>query len=257
MLALDDTLLMAFADGELDAVTAEEVMATISHDQDAQDKIRQFRRSTQLVRAVFEQPHFRRDAVPRRASLLTRATPKLSSWSQYSLVAASLALFLIGMGAGGGLVLFKPGPSFSDRMLDEVADYHSLYARESEHQVEVSAARLAHIETWLGNRLHSKLTVPDLTAHGLTFVGARLLGVDGTPVAQLLYQAPGREHEPVAFCIAPDTSNDTEMRGEVYAGLQEVTWGRSGYRYVLAGWETPELLFTLANELAPKFPKAL
>src|SRR5450432_358830 len=119
MLALDDTLLMAFADGELDAVTARQVMATIADDVDAQAKVRQFRRSTQLVRAVFEQPHFRRAAPPRRPSLLSRATPRLSSWSQHSLVAASLALFLLGMGAGGGLVLIKPGPSFADRMLDE------------------------------------------------------------------------------------------------------------------------------------------
>jgi anti-sigma factor RsiW len=257
MLALDDTILMAFADGELDAATAKEVMATIAFDEDAQDKVRQFRRSTQLVRAVFEQPHFRRAAAPRRASLLSWATSRPSSWSRYSLVAASLALFLLGMGAGGGLTLLRPGASFSDRLLDEVADYHSLYARESEHQVEVSAARLAHIETWLGNRLHNKLEVPDLSAHGLTFVGARLLGVDGTPVAQLLYQAPGREHEPVALCIAADASNDTEMRGDVYAGLQEVTWSQSGYRYVIAGWESPEFLFGLANELSPKLLKTL
>jgi anti-sigma factor RsiW len=256
MLALDDTMLMAFADGELDAETAKEVMATIAFDEDAQDKVRQFRRSTQLVRAVFDQPHFRPAASSRRAGLLSWVTSHPSSWSRYSLAAASLALFLLGMGAGGGLTTLR-APTFGDRMLDEVADYHSLYARETEHQVEVSAARLAHIETWLGNRLHSKLTVPDLSDHGLTFVGARLLGVDGKPVAQLLYQAPGREHEPVALCIAPDPSNDTQMRGDVYAGLQEVTWSESGYRYVVAGWEAPDFLFELATELAPKLSKAL
>jgi anti-sigma factor RsiW len=257
MLALDDTLLMAFADGELDAAMAKEVMASIAHDEDAQDKVRQFRRSTQLVRAVFEQPHFRAAMPARRVSLLSRAMPRPSSWSSHSLMAASLALFLLGMGAGGGLTMVRSGPSFGDRLLDEVADYHTLYAREAEHQVEVPAIRLAHIESWLGNRLHRKLTVPDLSAHGLTFVGARLLGVDGTPVAQLLYQAPGREHEPVAFCIAPEMGADEAARGEVYAGMQEVTWNRSGYRYVLAGWETRDFLFSLATELAPRLQQSL
>jgi anti-sigma factor RsiW len=256
MLALDDALLMAFADGELDSATAKEVMASIAYDDDAQHKVRQFRRSTQLVRAVFEQPHIRATQ-SRRASLLSRAAPRLSSWSQHSLVAASLALFLLGMGAGSGLTLMKSGETFSERLLDEVADYHALYAREAEHQVEVPAIRLAHIETWLGDRLHRKLTVPDMSAHGLTFIGARLLGVDGVPVAQLLYQAPGREHEPVALCIAPDLSADEEARGAVYAGTQEVTWSRSGYRYILAGWETRDFLFSLASELAPKIQSTL
>jgi anti-sigma factor RsiW len=250
MPALDDTLLMALADGELDVATASVVAAAIAHDPDAQDKVLRFRRSADLVRAVFDQPHLRQE-MPTRRGMLPPRRPRPPSWPQHSLIAASLALFLLGMGAGAGIILIKPAPSFSEKLLDEVADYHGLYAHESEHQVEVSAARLTHIEAWLGNRLHRQLVVPDLAAHGLTFVGARLLSVDGTAVAQLLYQAPGREHEPIALCIAQDKTPDAEVRGEENAGLQEVTWSRSGYSYVLAGWETRAFLTSLASELAP------
>jgi hypothetical protein len=76
-------------------------------------------------------------------------------------------------------------------------------------------------------------------------------------VAQLLYQAPGREHEPMAFCIAEDKSPDAAARGEESAGLQEVTWTRSGYSYVLAGWETPHFLASVASELALKLERSL
>jgi anti-sigma factor RsiW len=257
MPALDDTLLMAFADGELDAATADQVKASIAHDPDALEKVRQFRQSTQLLRELFDQPQFRRMRSGPPEVPVLRGKPRSFSWPSHSLIAASMALFLLGMGAGAGVILVKPGPSFSERLLDEVADYHVLYARESEHQVEVSATRVAHIETWLGNRLHRTLEVPDLSARGLTFVGARLLSVDGAPVAQLLYQAPGREHEPMAFCIAEDKSPDAAARGEEYNGLQEVTWSRSGYSYVLAGWESQDFLQSLASELAPKLDRTL
>jgi anti-sigma factor RsiW len=257
MPTLDDTLLMAFADGELDQAAAAEVSACIAHDPDAQDKVRQFRQSANLVRAVFDQAHLRPGVPGHREIPQAQPKAKLSSWPRQSLMAASLAMFLLGIGTGAGLILARPGPIFSDRLLDEVADYHLLYARESEHQVEVPATRLAHIEAWLGDRLHRKLVVPDLSAQRLTFVGARLLSVDGVPVAQLLYQAPGHEHQPMAFCIAPDGSPDAALRGEEHDGLREVTWSRSGYTYVLAGWETQDFLTSIASELAPELQRTL
>ncbi|HEY0422624.1 MAG TPA: anti-sigma factor [Rhodopila sp.] len=253
----DDMTLMAFADGELDQATARDVSEFIARDLDAQDKVRQFQQSADLVRAVFAQPHFRQPSPVRRKVRRSPVAFAPFSRPRYSLIAASLALFLVGMGAGAGVILVNPGPSFSERLLDEVADYHTLYAREAEHQVEVPANRLAHIETWLGNRLHRPLAVPDLSARGLTFVGARLLSVDGAPVAQLLYHAPGREHQPVALCIAADKTPDAAVRGEEYSGVHEVTWSRGGYSYVIAGWETNDFLVSLAAELEPKFELSL
>lgn len=257
MPALNDTLLMAFADGELDAVTVEKVRALIAHNPEAKRKVGQFQQSTLLLRAVVDQPYLR-PAKPSASEIpLLRWKPRPLFWQRHSLTAASLVLFLLGMGAGAGVILVKPGPSFSERLLEEVADYHTLYARESEHQVDVPAVRLAHIETWLGDRLHTTLVVPDFSAHGLTFVGARLLSIEGRPVAQLVYQAPGREHEPIAFCIVQDQSPDAAPREEDIAGLQEITWRRSGYSYVLAGWETRDFLVSLASELTPKLERTL
>ncbi len=255
MPTLDDTLLMAFADGELDPPAAAKVTAHIAHDPDARDKVKKFRQSANLVRAVFDQHRLR----PETPDINQRPQPgvKLSGWRRHSLMAASLAMFLLGSGTGAGLILARPNPIFADRLLDEVADYHLLYAGESEHQVEVPATRLVHIEAWLGDRLHRKPVVPDLSAQRLAFVGARLLSVDGVPVAQLLYQAPDREHQPLALCIAPDGSPDAAARSEAHAGLQEVTWSRSGYTYVLAGWETQEFLASLAAGLEPELQQSL
>jgi anti-sigma factor RsiW len=108
-----------------------------------------------------------------------------------------------------------------------IADYHVVYARESEHQIEVPARRLDHIQAWLGERLHRNLLVPDLSDRGLTFEGARLLVVDGQPVAQLVYSAPDRPHEPLALCISFGASGEGAVRTESRDGVRLALWRRS------------------------------
>lgn len=82
-------------------------------------------------------------------------------------------------------------------MMDEIAAYHLVYARQTEHLAEVPAERREHIEAWLGSLLNRSLKVPDLSSQGLKFEGARLLAIDAYPVAQLLWS---REHgDPVAL----------------------------------------------------------
>ena len=95
---------------------------------------------------------------------------------------------------------------------------------------------LAHIEAWFGAVLHRTLRIPDLSDRGLTFVGGRLLVVDGVPVTQLLYRWPGRPHEPFGLCISPDPSSERGLTTDAREGLQQVLWRRKGYTYVLVGW---------------------
>jgi anti-sigma factor RsiW len=92
----------------------------------------------------------------------------------------------------------------------QVAQYHKIYAREQRHLVEVSAAETPHIEQWLGKRLDDlAFKVPDLSAFGLTFKGARMLVVNGAPVAQLVYlPADGRA---VALCIIHSKKGDKPL----------------------------------------------
>jgi anti-sigma factor RsiW len=155
--------------------------------------------------------------------------------------------------ANGGMPTGQVSPS--DQLLDEVADYHIVYARETIHQVEVPASQLAHIQAWLGDLLHRRLRVPDLSDRGLTFAGARLLVVAGKPVAQLLYHWPGREHEPLGLCIALGSDGDEGPRTDAREGVQQVLWRRTGYTYVLVGWTTPTILNSLANDLMPELDK--
>jgi anti-sigma factor RsiW len=150
-------------------------------------------------------------------------------------------------------VLAQVAPT--DRLLEEIADYHAVYARETIHQVEVPASQTTHIESWLGDRLHRRLQVPDLSRQGLQFSGARLLVVDGAPVADLMYRWPDRDHEPVALCITFATEPEASPRLDAREGIQQLVWQRNGYAYVLAGWATPTTLQRIADELMPQLDR--
>jgi len=128
----------------------------------------------------------------------------------------------------------------------QVAQYHKIYAREQRHLVEVSAAETPHIEQWLGKRLDDlAFKVPDLSAFGLTFKGARMLVVNGAPVAQLVYlPADGRA---VALCVIHSKKDDKPLTASQQDDLNLVDWRVKGYGFVVIGWEDPTQLRAIAE----------
>jgi anti-sigma factor RsiW len=249
---IDDGILMAFVDGELDASARQRVAWAVENDPAAREKVRQLRLSAALVRAAFDDPEYL--SVPPDAKRLLEAPRKLSISRRqlaFPFAASVLALAFTGgfaMGARDG----EKAADFAEHLLDEIADYHVLYARETEHQVEIAASRRADIEHWLGDRLDRSLRVPDLSGRGFTFAGARLLVIDSRPVAQLVYHAPGRPHQPLALCITFGPPGQGAPQADQRNGLNQLLWRRKGYTYVLVGWEPPALLAALAAESAPQ-----
>jgi anti-sigma factor RsiW len=128
----------------------------------------------------------------------------------------------------------------------QVAQYHKIYAREQRHLVEVSAEETPHIEQWLGKRLDDlAFKVPDLSAFGLTFKGARMLVINGAPVAQLIYlPADGRAF---ALCIIHSKKDDKPLTVSQQDDLNLVDWRVKGYGFVAIGWENQDELRAIAE----------
>lgn len=257
MVELDDGILAAFVDGELEPDTAREVARAIATNPEAQEKVHRLRLSTLLVRAALggQQNHRVSPALERAITMPESRFRRL--YRHARAIAASIAILAVGFGAG---IWFSSQRSdtmtFDERLIDEVADYHVLYAREDEHLVEIPASERQHIEAWLGDRLQRSLHVPDLTNQGMAFEGARLLVVEGRPVAQLMYARPGDEHHPLAICITFGGQTDAALRTESREGLNLVTWRAKGYAYVLVGWTPAPFLTELAAELSPELQKS-
>lgn len=247
----DDETLMAYVDGELDEITARQVEAAIQEDAETRERVGLLRQSASLVGEVFRQPQYQQ--VPPTIAHRFGVHPgplRARGFSRFILpLAAAMVAALIGFGVG-----FWRGASrgdFADLLLDEVAEYHVVFAREGDHRVEVTSDHTDEIQSWLGARLGRKLVVPDLSGRGLIFRGARLLVVSQRPVAQLVYSYSNQPDRPVALCIAAGSPQDISLRTASQDGVNLVLWGRKNFIYVLAGWIDHSLLTALSVDLAP------
>ncbi len=257
--------LVAYVDGELPAAEAREIEAWLAGDAEAQQLRRDLQEDRVALRGLFSA--VLREPVPPSlgaslgaaaavraptsgtvVELPGRSRPRPLGWW---LAAASIACLVVGGLAGffGGqyqarqemAAIQPPAPSW----IMQVAEYHRVYAREQRHLVEVSAEETPHIEAWLGKRLELPFKVPDLGAFGLTFKGARLLAIDGEPVAQLVYlPADGRA---LALCVIHSKREDKPFTASQEDDLNLVDWRVKGYGFVVIGWEDPTELRAIAE----------
>jgi anti-sigma factor RsiW len=241
-----DALLVAYADGELDEAAVAEVEAYLAASPAAQRTLAIYRETAALLRAAFPEsryvlgnlPEFKRHTGTVRGQRRFRL-PR-HSWA----VAAALVMGMIGYAAGA----FWPGliETRRDRMLDEVAEYHSVYSRETVHLVEVPAAQEDHLKAWLGKRVNASLVIPNFSRNGLTFAGGRLVVLDGAPVAELMYtRANGL---PIAFCVLSHVGQPSAISVERRGKLNLATWDDSSHSYFVVGEADPDMIQGLATE---------
>ena len=248
---IDDATLAAYVDGELDPAQLREIDRLLTSDPQARYKVRRMRETTALLRAACAESHFQE--VPDRLMALVekRSTPARNPWLRRMMAASVLLICL----AGTDYVLDHhawPAETVAtadsrEAMLDEIAAYHLVYARQTEHLAEVPAERREHIEAWLGSLLNRTLKVPDLSSQGLKFEGARLLAIDAYPVAQLLWS---REHgDPVAICVTFGAPESKPLDIEHHRGLNVGVWDENGYTYVVVGALTEDSVRRIAAKV--------
>lgn len=224
-----DALIVAYVDGELDAEATREVEALIAGDPSIQQAVEIYRETTVLLRAACGEHAYAADAerlLPAPPCVLTQA-PRRHRWA----VAAALAASVAGFAGGAGWAGWPQ--SAQDALAVEVAEYHAVYAREERHLVEVAADQMDDITGWLGRRLDRRLEVPDLAAEGLRFAGARMLVVNGQPVAQFIYtRAQGR---PLGLCIIKLAGAPAAVQVAKHGLQRTAAWQDGSYAYVMVG----------------------
>ncbi|AOF89471.1 anti-sigma factor [Sinorhizobium sp. RAC02] len=253
--------LSAYLDGQLPQTEVDEIDAILAEDDDARvvfEKLklgsefgaRAFDRMLQdpipldLVRTIKdvgksedEQPKSGFAAIP-----VAAAAPRRPSAFWPKALAASLVIFIAG-GAAGYLVSEQQGAAEAPLQiaaartwLDDIADYHRIYSRQTRHLVEVPASEQDHIVEWLSASTGVTFTLPDLSAQNLTFEGARLLVAGGKPTAQLLYR--DAENEIFAICFLQNSTpveGRTDLTESMRNDIGLVSWQRGNASFVVVG----------------------
>jgi anti-sigma factor RsiW len=143
-------------------------------------------------------------------------------------VLAAIVAVSVGAGAWG-----NRAPSARAHLIDEIAEYHEIFSRETQHLVEVPADQIEELTTWLGERVGREINVPDLTVAGLRFAGGRMLVVSDHPVAALMYTRG--EGLPIAFHISRISADDGPTRIQQRGAQRVASWISNGYAYLLVG----------------------
>lgn len=263
MTRVDDVMLMAYADGELDAATARQIEAAVAADPALAERVRMFRESAALLHGAYadamheEVPERLLAAVRVPASNVVklqarRPARQIVAWA----MAASLAALVIGGGGTYWYLTTERGGSdgvqlaSSDRWLDHVAGFYDVYdvtfKKEDRLLVDFKADDIPELTKWFSQRLNRPLSVPDLSAQGFEPQGGRLLIINGKPAAQLLYMSTSGEL--VGLVIAFTTGDYQPARTVRRRDVNIVHWRNNGYAYAFVGTLEPKRLQQLADK---------
>lgn len=241
--------LHAFADGQLPDGDIARLEAWLdAHPEDA-ERIAAWRRQNAAIADMFapykvEHPGDRdRVAVAKRRP---RALPLPLK------TAAAFLLFALGTATGLAIPPFLGSQATATPIFEQATEAFSIYTRDVRHPVEVWAGEKDHLVAWLGKRLGEKLVVPDLSTTGFTLVGGRLVPVDGTAGALLMYEDTAGKRLTVLIGKAAK-KDETAFRFASQGTLETLYWVDNGLTYAVTGEVSRDALRQIADDCYRQF----
>ncbi|MCX7384600.1 MAG: zf-HC2 domain-containing protein [Alphaproteobacteria bacterium] len=239
-----ETLLSAYVDGELDAEGVAEVEQLLALDPQARRHVERERETVGLLRAAFADTFFAEGA-----TRLIAPRPARAGWPAAWAAAAAVVACVIGF--GGGVLWSVQDVNPRVVLMDEATEYHNVFSHETTHLVEVPAEQADEIRRWLGRRLERRLEIPELSPAGLAFAGARMLVIDGKPVADLIYTRD--RGGPVAICIARFEGAAEDLRIDRKNGQRVAMWSDGQFAYLVVGDLEVGAARAIAERVAEQF----
>jgi len=279
MSRMDDVMLMAYVDGEVDAATAREIEAAMAADPSIAARAQRMRDGAAISRAAFAD--VLHEPVPDRLVSTLAGSGNVGAASAANVVhleprrshapapgvwgwamAAGLAALIVGYSAGRYASVVPQGDSpvqvasttpggVGERWLDHVAGIYQVYtsslAQKDKLLVDFSAEDVPELEKYFGSKLNRRLAVPDLSARGFAPQGGRLLIIGGKPAAQFLYTSGAGDLVAlvVAYTDAPYLPAQADRRGDVNI----VHWRNNGYAYAFASTIDHQKLQDIADRV--------
>ena len=248
----DDTILVAYVDGELEPDLERRVEQAMIDDESVRGRIAMFRNADQLLRSAMSESRYR-DVPEHLQNLVTQA--RLQPWRRRTMrlllpIAAAIVAFILGSMDIPSRLRDAARHDAREVMktLDEVAEYHAAFARRTAHLIEVPATQVADIESWLGDRVQLAFRVPDLKSRQLDFQGGRVLVLNGQPVAQLIYTDPGGAK--IALCITLEANDaDTPIQESEQNGLKLFGKAKGRHVFIVVGPSGNGALKSIIGEL--------
>ena len=255
-MSIDETDLLAYADGDLSPARMAEVDAVVARAPELAARLAVMRASVLPYRAAYEaQP-----LPPLPTSLSTRVADLIEAESRRQRARRSSGPRFVAAFAAGVVCCALSWTLLSTWQplaltargvapwIQAVADYQQLYSRETLADVtedhQLSERIIGELRVVDGMTVR----VPDLRSAGLTFKRVQRLSFHRQPVVQMVYlPAHG---DPIAVCITRDVRADEDPHVQQVDELSTVSWRRGNLGYVLLGKAPAQSMLELARRLA-------
>lgn len=183
------------------------------------------------------------NVVPSRSPLMRRV----------GALAASLFV-AFGMGGLGGWYGRDLARSTDGSERTQIAvGAHRVFVADLRRPVEIRAEAQDQLVQWLSNRLERPVSVPDLSAAGLRFMGGRLIATPTGPAAQLMYDDDAGTRLTI-FLEADAGSEPEAARYAKVAGFGALSWADTRFYYTVSAASEPDRLALVGNLVRRQMP---
>ncbi|TVO57190.1 anti-sigma factor family protein [Denitromonas halophila] len=244
----DNTLLHAFADGQLEAAEHTNVAQWLATHPETAAEVAGWQAQSAAMHGAYD-PTLD-EPVPARLLTAARGGAPASNGSRWGMAAAIgwLAIGLVGGFIAGRNTDTAPTTAAQIPLARQAAVAHAVYAPEVRHPVEVGADQRDHLLGWLSKRLGHPIVAPALEPLGYQLVGGRLLSGESGPGALLMYEDASGER--LTLFVSADTDeNATAFRFAEHDKVNVFYWVDAGYGYALSGTLPRERLLTVATSV--------
>ncbi|EIC85680.1 anti-sigma factor [Serratia sp. M24T3] len=235
---VNDTLLVAYLDNELDAEQRIKLEQRLQHDEALSARLEALAHSQLDFSGAFEPLLAQAPVASLQKNLDALSDKKAPDSSRdgvtrRSLLAAAIGLVAIGMGVER-YALSPSQNTVDDGWRNLVAQYMSLYSAETLADINDSPAEQKQELDRVAREVGIGLSPAQLKLSGAQLKNARILRYDEYNIAQISWL--DEQFGPLALCITrSDKSNDQAQAAEVRRGMNVVYWRRNGYNFMLIG----------------------
>jgi len=240
--------LHAYVDNELPAERRGDVEAWLATHPDDAARVQSWRAMAEALHARYDS--VADEAVPKRLEI-ERLVQQPRRW-MVGAIAATLAAFLVGGGAGWVAHGATAAPSAFQNFTVDALDAHRLYVVEVRHPVEVPGSEITHLQQWLTKRCGWDVRAPELA--GLKLVGGRLLPGPTGPASFLMYESASGER--FTIYTAKSEAEATQMRYAAQGSDSALFWADRGVGYVVSGGNDRGRLTQIAQAVYDQMEKS-
>jgi anti-sigma factor RsiW len=248
----------AYLDGELGPEEAADFEAQLDEDPEARAQFEAFSlQKNQLGEAVdaldLKTQNLKTARLERRLALAIqrRTTPRkmiaFGVWSRMgSQVAAACAFVALGW---WGHATWSPKQFGVPEYVAEAVGAHLVFAEDKLRPVEFSSEVNDEAAKWLTEKVGVPIDAPNLSEHGMTLVGSRLLGTKEGPLGQFIYEnANGGRY---SLTLSRHLADQPILPFQVaeYPSRNVAYWSTDDINYAMIGAGDATLIQTMAQNM--------